>query len=215
MTPQRSCCNPTTFTMAGTVDVHRSTRLWAILGCAGVSLVVMIIAAPAAAAHGGETTANASEAVRQAIAYIVNDPDNMEAIADKVGDSLEAEDTSGVDLKLVAKAQAAVEGNHMMRARSLLEQAIGARSDMAGSNMRPILQVPPGSSTIPLAVGEESGTFVVTDELAGRGALTGADMALLVVAAILGVAGVLLSIRLRPTDSIRSLRSQAKLAGRA
>lgn len=171
--------------------------------------------APGAWAHEGETTAMASEAVRQAIAHLVHDPTNMAVIGDKVGDALEAEDTSGVDLALVEKAQAAVEANHMRRARTLLERAIGARSDLAGTDMQPILQVPPGSSTVSLAVGSATGTNVVTDEMPGRGALTGADVVLLLLAGLMAVCGVLLSIRARPPDSIRALRRQARLAGRA
>jgi hypothetical protein len=174
-----------------------------------------IITAPAALAHGDETTASAREAVLQAIAYIVNDPGNMGAISDKVGDSLEAEDMSGMDVALVKKAQVAIGGNQMMRARTLLERAIGARSDMAGTDMQPILQVPRGSSSLTLAVGTATGTNVVTDELPGRRSLTGADIALLVLAALMALTGVLLSFRLRPPDSVRTLRRQAKTTGRA
>ena len=183
-----------------------------------VALTVLVAAAtiftaPAAGAHGGETTASAREAVLQAIAYIVNDPGNMDAISDKVGDSLEAEDMSGVDVALVKKAQVAVEANQMMRVRTLLERAIGARSDMAGTDMQPILQVPRGSSSLTLAVGTATGTNVVTDELAGRGSLTGADIVLLVLAGLLALTGVLLGFRLRPPDSVRTLRRRAKATG--
>ena len=185
------------------------------VACAVLVGLLALLGSPAAFAHGGEETDQASEAVRQAIAYMINDPSNMDAISDKIGDSLEAKDTTGVDLATVKRAQAAVEGNHMMRARTLLEMAIGARSDMAGTDMRPILQVPRGSSTISLAVGSETGTSAVTDQLPGRGPLTGADVLLLVLAGLFAIGGVLLSMRLRPPDSIRALRRQARLAGRA
>jgi hypothetical protein len=183
-----------------------------------VALTVLVAAAtiftaPAAGAHGGETTASARGAVLQAIAYIVNDPGNMDAISDKVGDSLEAEDMSGVDVALVKKARVAVEANQMMRVRTLLERAIGARSDMAGTDMQPILQVPRGSSSLTLAVGTATGTNVVTDELAGRGSLTGADIVLLVLAGLLALTGVLLGFRLRPPDSVRTLRRRARATG--
>lgn len=180
-----------------------------------VLVLAGLVGTPGAWAHEGEEAVKASEAVRQAIAYIVNDPGNMDAIDDKVGDALEAEDTSGADLGLVEQGRAALENDDMMRARQLLERAIGARSDLAGTDVQPILRVPPGSSTVPLAVGSETGTYVVTDELPGRGALTGADIVLLVLAGTLGIAGVALSVRLRPPDSVRTLRRQAKLAGRA
>jgi len=186
-----------------------------LLVATGLLAAGTIVTAPAVLAHGGESIPSSSEAVRQAIAYIVNDPRNMDAIKDKVGDSLEAEDTTGVNLAVVKQALVAVEANHMMQARTLLERAIGARSDMAGTDMRPILQVPRGSSSVSLAVGEDTETSVVTDELPGRGGLTGADITLLVLAALMAVAGVLLSVRLRPPDSIRTLRRQATLSGRA
>ena len=192
-------------------------RRAASLGLASVLMLVAasLVLAPGPRAHGGDTTRMASEAIRQAIAYMVNDRGNMDAIQDKVGDALEAEDTSGVNLALVRKAQVAVGAEHMMRARTLLERAIGARSDMAGTDMRPILQVPRGSSTVSLAVGAETGTGVVTDELPSRGPLTGADINLLVLAGLMAAAGAFLSVLLRPPDSIRSLRRQAKLSGRA
>jgi hypothetical protein len=188
--------------------VHLLLVTWLVLAGAAVST-------PAAQAHGGEVTASAKEAVLQAIAHIVHDPSAVEAIRDKVGDSLEAEDAAGVNLVLVQRAQVAVEGRHMMRARTLLERAIGARSDMSGAGMRPILQVPRGDSGVALAVGTGTGTSVVTDELPGRGGLTGADISLLVLAAMMAVGGVVLSFRLRPADSVRALRRHAaQLGGR-
>jgi hypothetical protein len=193
----------------------RRSRGHLIVTSAFVLVTATLTWAPGAWAHGGETTAMASDAVRQAIAHLVHDPPNMAAVEDKVGDALEAEDTSGVDLALVEEAQAAVEANHMMRARILLERAIGARSDLAGTDMQPILQVPPGSSTVSLAVGSATGTNVVTDEMPGRGALTGTDLVLLLLAGLMAVCGVLLSFRVRPPDSIRALRRLARRAGRA
>jgi hypothetical protein len=180
-----------------------------------VLLLVGLGGTGSAWAHEGEETARASESIRQAIAYIVNDPENMDAIVDKVEDSLRADDTSAVKLELVRRAQSALERDEMMRARRLLERAIGARSDMAGTDVRPVLQVPPGSSTTPLAVGSETGTSVVTDEMPGRGSLTGADIVLLGFAGVLGIADALLSVRLRPPDSVRALRRRARLAGRS
>lgn len=187
------------------------------LTLSALSVLLLILAglvwSPGAWAHQGEVTAKSGEAVRQAIAYMVNDPKNMSAITDKMKDALDAKDTSGVNLALVKKAQVAFKANDMMGARTLLERAIGARPDMSGTNMQPILQVPPGTTGVTLAVGQETGTNVVTDELPGRGSLTGADIVLLVLAGLLGLAGVLLSVHLRPPDSIRTLRRQAKLAG--
>lgn len=195
--------------------VHSTHRRGGRLVGLAVSLLLLgLLASPAAWAHEGEETAKASESVRQAIAYIVNDPDNMDMINDKVADALEAEDTSGCDLALVKQAQGALAKDDMMAARTLLEKSIGARSDLTGTDVQPILQVPPGSSSVPLAVGSETGTNVVTDELPGRAALTAADITLLVLAGLLAVVGVLVSVRLRPPDSVRTLRHRARLAGR-
>ena len=195
--------------------LHSTRRRGGPAVCLGVGLLLLsLLWSPGAWAHEGEETAKASESVRQAIAFIVNDPDNMDMISDKVADALEAEDTSGCDLALVRQAQAALANDDMMAARTLLEKSIGARSDLTGTDVRPILQVPPGSPGVPLAVGSETGTNVVTDEMPGRGALTGADITLLVLAGLLALAGVLLSVRLRPPDSVRSLRHRARLAGR-
>lgn len=199
--------------MAGCRAGLRTRVARSLFTTCAVLLTLLVVGTGTARSHEGEETAEASESVRQAIALIVNEPDDMDMIADKVADTLEAEDTTGVDLELVTDAQAALDSDQMMRARRLLERAIGARSDLAGTDVRPILQVPPGESTVPLAVGSETGTNVVTDELPGRGSLTGADIALLGLAAGLAVAGVLLSVRFRPPDSVRELRRRARFAG--
>lgn len=169
---------------------------------------------PAAWAHGDEDEIAAVDAVRQAIALLVDDPEDMEPITDKIADALESEETTGVDLALVERAQSSVGADRMMRARRLLERAIGARSDLAGIDMQPILRVPRGTYRLPLAVGLDTGTYVVTDELPGRGSLTGLDITLLALAVVLAATGLVLSVRLRPPDSVRSLRRQARPGGR-
>lgn len=199
--------------MAGCRSGLRTRVARSLFTTCAVLLTLLVAGTGAARAHEGEETAQAIESVRQGIALIVNEPDDMDMIADKVADALEAEDTTGVDLELVRDAKAALDLDQMMRARRLLERAIGARSDLAGTDVRPILHVPPGESTVPLAVGSETGTNVVTDELPGRGSLTGPDIALLGLAAGLAVAGVLLSVRFRPPDSVRELRRRARFAG--
>lgn len=138
---------------------------------------------PAAWAHEGEEPIAARDAVLQALAYIVNTPDNMDVIADKVAEALEAEETAGVDLAFVEQAQSALEREDMTEARGLLQRAIGAAPD---------------GSTVTLGVGMATGTSVVTDPMPGRAGLTGADVSLLVIAGLLGVAGVLLCPVRRP-----------------
>ena len=172
-----------------------------------VAAVVAVMVAGPAWAHGGDEAGNtARQDVLQAIAYIVNTPGNMDAALDKVKDAQAAKDTTGVNLALVRQAQAVVAANQMMSAKALLERSIGARLDLSGTDVRPILQVPAGATSVALATGEESGTQVVTDELAGRAGLTGLDITLLVLAALMATGGVLLSIKYRPAHSVRALR---------
>jgi len=161
------------------------------------------------AAHEGEQTVAAIDDVRQAIAVIVNKPTDMDTIEDKIGDALESEDKDGVNMALVQQAKDALEDNDTMKVRDLLQRAIGARPDLTGTNVRPILQVPTGESTVPLATGEQTGTRVVTDELPGRGGLTGADVTLLVVFGLVALAGLVFSVRSRPADTVRALRRRA------
>ena len=157
-------------------------------------------------AHEGEETVAAVDDVRQAIAVIVNKPGDMATIEDKINDALEAEDKEGVNLALVRQAKDALESNDMMKVRDLLESAIGARPDLSGTDVRPILNVP-------LATGEETGTRVVTDELPGRQGLTRTDVLLLVLAGLVAVAGLALSRRWRPADSMSELRRRAARKG--
>jgi hypothetical protein len=184
------------------------SRVGTVILLALVLLIIVLRAAPAFA-HGGDDPKDALDAVRQAIAYIVNEPGNMEMITDKVGDAIESQDQTGVDVALVKQAQAAVARNNMTAARVLLERAIGAASDLTGTDVQPILQVPAGQSAAPLATGEQTGTNVVSNPMPGRAGLTGADWALLGVAGLLAAIGAALARRWRPADSLRQLRERA------
>jgi len=179
------------------------TRLLAILL---MTVALAVLPGGVANTHEGEEEVPASDAVRQAIAYIVNTPDDMDVIVDKVTDAAETDDHEGVDIALVEQAKSALERDDMMSARSLLQRSIGARPDVSGTEVHPILQVPKGSATVELATGEQTGTNVIVDTLAGRGDLTGADVVLLGIAAALALAGAFLARRWRPHDTIRALR---------
>ena len=163
----------------------------------------------AALAHGDEEEVSARESVLQAVAYIVNAPDNMEMISDKLKDAEASKDQSGVNRTLVEKAMAAVDAGNMRTARTMLEQSIGAKLDLKGLDMRHVLQVPPGLPAVSLATGDQAGTQVVTDEMPGRGALSGGDAAILGLAVVSVVGGVVLSLRFRPEHSIHQLRRGA------
>lgn len=79
----------------------------------------------AASAHEGEERP-AKTLIEQAIALIRGQPDQLEAIEDKIHDALEAEDTRGVDLELVERADEALEAGDLHEAQDLLESSIGA-----------------------------------------------------------------------------------------
>lgn len=91
-----------------------------------LALVLALVLAPSVAgAHEGEDEP-AKTLVQEAIALLRGQPDERDAIMDKMHDALEADDTDGVDLALVEQADAAFEDGQMHRSWDLLEEAIGA-----------------------------------------------------------------------------------------
>lgn len=114
------------------------------------------------------------------------------AAAEKLDDAAEADDTSGVDMALVARAQAALGRGDTHAARALLERSIGARPHLEREDPRPIGEV------TRLATGTETGIDVVTDPLAPHRRLTGGDWAAATGLVALGAAGVFSARRLRP-----------------
>lgn len=191
-----------------------SSAVARIAAVAAVS--VLSLAFPTAAfAHGDEGGVPARESVLQAIAYVVNTPDDMDMITDKLTDAKESEDQEGVDIAEVDQAIQALDRGDMPQVRLLLEQSIGARADLSGLDVRHVLQVAPGGSTVSLATGEQPGTLIVTDELTGRGPWSGTDSALIGIAVAAAAAGVLLGWRFRPAHSVHTLRHQAAVASRS
>lgn len=95
-----------------------------VVGCA----LAMAVAFPGAVslAHEGEEETSAKELVLQAIALLRGQPDQTQAIEDKLDDALEAEDKSGVDVALAEKGEEAFEAGQLHDARDLLEEAVGA-----------------------------------------------------------------------------------------
>jgi hypothetical protein len=167
-------------------------RIPAAAGLTALVAALLLAAAPAPAwAHGDEESMPAYDLVRQAIALIVNTPDDHEAIEDKVNDALEAEDTSQVKLPLVEQAKEAFEADDMHQVRSKLEAAIGARVHTGDAEPVPIGEPAP-------VTGEETGTVAAIDALPGRGGLTGGDWVLIAVSALVGLIGIALSVWVRP-----------------
>lgn len=77
-------------------------------------------------AHEGEEDLSARTFVQQAIAIMRGQPEQVDAIEDKIADALEAEDSEGVGLDLVRQAQTAFEDGRMHEALDLLELSVGA-----------------------------------------------------------------------------------------
>src|SRR5262245_66563034 len=96
-------------------------RTWAVL----VATLALMAGVPA--------LANADEAgesdqvkvlVLQAIAMLVNDPNDMMGVEELIGDALEAPDKAGVDMAMVEQASTAFEDGDMRRTRDLLPSSI-------------------------------------------------------------------------------------------
>jgi hypothetical protein len=153
---------------------------------------VLLGAAPASADEPGESTV-ASELVRQAIALIVNTPDNVDAAREKVGDALEVDNREGVDIALVRQADQALAAGALHRARTLLEQSIGARSHLGATEVAPIGEV----SADAAAVGAESGEAPILDSL-DTSDIDGGDAAAIGIGVAVALVGVLLAWRWRP-----------------
>ena len=154
---------------------------------------MLLVGARAAAADEPDESTVASELVRQAIALIVNTPDDMDAVREKVGDALEVDDREGVDISLVRRADEALAAEDLHEARSLLERSIGARPHLGAGDVAPIGEVSEGH----MARGAEAGEAPILDPL-DTGDVEGGDLVAAVVGVVLALAGVLLGLRWRP-----------------
>ena len=169
--------------------------LWAtraLLVAAAVAVTVLGASRGVAADEPGESTV-ASELIRQAIALIVNTPDDMEAIDDKVVDALEVENQEGVDIALVRQAANALERRDLHTARVFLERSIGARPHLGATDVAPIGQI---SNDRP-ARGAEPGDAPILDPL-DTSDIDGGDIAAIATGLILALAGALLGLHWRP-----------------
>ena len=160
----------------------------------GIAFLRTVLGGGAAQAHGTEGSDRASDLVLQAIALIVNEPDNHEMIKDKIQDALKARDTSGVDLELVRAARASLAADQLHRTRSLLERSIGARAHRGGGEPAPIREVGPTPA------GAAPGRALPSDPLPGRSGLDTGDIVVLGAAIVVAAIGVALAIRYRPRN---------------
>lgn len=194
--------------MRSTLARKLSRRARRVVVLAAVAALLALAAPPPAAADGGEEV-GARQAVLQAIAYLVSSPGSMDPVEDKIADALASDDPHGVDLALVRRAADAVEAGRMAQARVLLQEAIGARSDLRGTAVQPILHLPGEPAPEAPAAGAATGTSVVVTEMAGRGALDGTDLTLLAIAGAAVLLGGWLGLRFRPAHSVHQLRHVA------
>ncbi|MCH7229428.1 hypothetical protein L0U85_00915 [Glycomyces sp. L485] len=172
------------------------------------ALVVIGLSSGEAFAHGGEsdTPASAADLVEQTIALMVNTPDDHESVTHRLEEALEAEDTGGADMDLVAQAAEALDEGDMGRARELLEGAIGMGS-MMQEDPSP---TPDEEDAEPTPAPEESEPPLVLEEFRPSRSLDGGDWVLLAASAAAVAVGALLAWRFRPADTIRSLRRGAR-----
>ncbi|MFF4139144.1 hypothetical protein ACFY1B_48955 [Streptomyces mirabilis] len=165
-----------------------------------VATLALLLLAGAAEAHEGESDESAV-LVEQAIALIANDA-GKDKVAERIEDALMAPHKEDVDLKLVEQARGVVqspgpEGASLQEARGLLLRSLDGK-------------LPSAPEAGKLVTGTETGTSVVLDEFRpARGIADSGDAALFALALVAIVAGLWLSVRLRPRHSIRDLERRA------
>lgn len=177
------------------------------LAALGVAALALALSAPPAAAHGGDESDEAGVLVRQAIALIVNTPDDTMAIEDKITDATEAKDQEGVDVAIVRRAGEALGAHDMHRARALLEVSIGARAHLSNALPRDVREAPakPGTGTagLHLATGDDPGGGLADDPLVAHRRFDGRATATLALSVLLVAVGLGLSVRFRPIPTRR------------
>jgi hypothetical protein len=171
------------------IPARRLLRAFALIVAV---LLAGLVSPTSASAHGGGDSDESLVLVRQAIAYLVNKPGDMEHIEDKINDSLEAPHKEGVNLVLVKQAMDAMDGGDMMQVRQLLQKSIGARPYAGSEDPVQIGKVPPALT------GEDTGTLAALDPMPGRYGLTAGDWGAIVAGVVIALIGVALSFRLRP-----------------
>jgi hypothetical protein len=166
-----------------------------LAGLALIFGVALVTGSPASADEPGETDVGYL-LVQQALGHLAHDTssEGLEVAMEKVSDALETNEQEGVDVSTLAQAMAALEAKDVEGARPLLQDSIAE----ALHNRPP-------------ATGMETGTTSVRPELEGRSGLAGEDWVFLAAALGALLLGAWLSVRFRPHDSIRDLRTQ--LAG--
>ncbi|HYY80772.1 MAG TPA: hypothetical protein VFD04_16555 [Actinomycetes bacterium] len=97
---------------------------WRLVGVAIAWLAVAALAAPALA-HEEEKAVPARTLADEAIAIIRSQPEQMDAITDKVNDATESEDAAGVSKPLLEQAKTTLGTGDLSKTELLLEEAVG------------------------------------------------------------------------------------------
>ena len=137
--------------------------------------------------------------VQQALGHLAHDASaaGVEVAMEKVRDALETDDKEGVDIPTLERAMSALEDGDLQVARRLLQDSI----------TKALHNRPPATAM-------QSGTTTVRPELPGTSGRAGLDWAFLAAALVALLLGTWLSVRFRPHDSIRVLRTQLADADR-
>jgi len=150
-------------------------------------------ATPAWAHAGSGETEVGYILVQQALGHLAHDKtaSGMDSAMEKIGDVEKTKDQAGVNIAEVEQAKAAMEAGKAVEAQALLQHSITE----AVSKLMP-------------AVGEETGTKVVSDPLPGRGALGGTGWAFLAASLLFLALGGGLAYYFRPGDTVGQLRER-------
>lgn len=168
--------------------------------------VVALFPAVAWADDPGHDGQDAKDLVLQAIALIVNTPDDHEAIEHRIEEALEASDHEDVDLEHVTHAAEALEKDDLRATRDFLQSAIGAGPFVGTGEPKPIREGTGEPGHPAYAVGGESGTVVVLDEYRPDRGLDAGNLVLVLLSAAAVIGGGLLAWWFRPADTVRPLR---------
>jgi hypothetical protein len=183
-----------------------------VLVAAWIALAGLLAVAPANADEEGESD-QSRVLVQQAIALIVNTPDDEMAIEERINDALKAPDTEGADLDMVKQAMTALESGNLNRTRSLLQTSIGA-GPYLGEGVPPDVGETTGEpGQPPYAVGEESGTTIVLDELGPGRDFDAGNVVLLALSGLSIAAGLSLAWRYRPQGTVHQMRRTLRAGG--
>ncbi|MDO8120725.1 hypothetical protein Q6346_05280 [Isoptericola sp. b490] len=167
---------------------------WTVLVSCVLAAAGTVSLASAAWAHGdgeGETK-EGYLLVQQALGYLAHQGTNgIDAALEKIDDTLATTDQEGVDVSQVEAAQGALSSGDVAKGQELLQASITE-----------------AVSDLPPAVGSATGTTVIPSDMPGRGALGGSDWVFLGASALFAALGAWLAARLRPADTVRSLRAR-------